>query len=294
MRNRLEYIPFITSATIIRLLPRKAAIGIGGWLGRMGRFFQPRRVRIATENLQKAFPELSSDQTRLTIEQMFCNLGKSFVDMLRLDQYCDIENPQTYFAITGQENIEQALAKKRGCIILTGHVGFWEAGTFFIPRMLKHPNGVVAKPMRNPLVDEYFCRMRTAAGSYIINSRKGARSILKALQQNHCICLLLDQHIKNQGSVAVPFFGRPAHTTTIITQMATRYRIPIVPGFVYRQPDETFNCEFGKAVILEGDLSEQNIRDNTALLNRIIEEAVRRNVNQWFWVHRRWRACCER
>jgi KDO2-lipid IV(A) lauroyltransferase len=28
---------------------------------------------------------------------------------------------------------------------------------------------------------------------------------------------------------------------------------------------------------------------NTALLTSIIEDAVRRDITQWFWVHRRWR-----
>ncbi len=158
---------------------------------------------------------------------------------------------------------------------------------------LGFPFGVVAKPMRNELVDSYFRRMRTSSGSYIINSRKGARVILKSLRNNHCVGLLLDQHIGGQGSVAAPFFNRPAHTTTIITQMATRYQVPIVPAFVYRQEDDTYRCEFGSMVMLEGDLTDENIHDNTTLLNQITEVGIQKEASQWFWLHRRWRPCCE-
>jgi len=292
MRYWLEYIPFILTASIVRGLPRTAALKIGGRIGSMARLLQSRRVRIATENLQQAYPEMPPDEITETIQKMFTCLGQSFVDMLRLDQYRDIRDPGTYFQTSGEENVQKALELGRGCIILTGHVGFWEAGSVLLPR-LGIPFAVVAKPMHNPLVDKYFQRMRTSAGSYIISSRKGARGILKALQNNHCVGLLLDQHIGGKGSVSVPFFGRQAHTTTIITQMATRYRVPIIPAFVYRQPDFTYHCDFGSIVVLEGDLSDENVRANTALLNRLTEEGIRKEIGQWFWLHRRWRPCCD-
>ena len=82
--------------------------------------------------------------------------------------------------------------------------------------------------MRNPLTDSYFLRMREAAGGYIINSRKGARRILKALQQNHLLGVLMDQHAGRSQGVQVPFFGRPAWTTPIIAELAMKYRVPIV------------------------------------------------------------------
>lgn len=292
MRYWLEYIPFIVTATIVRALPRKTALALGGWLGSLGRLVQAKRVRIAQDNLRHAYPEMSAAETTDTIKKMFACLGKSFVDMLRLDQYKGKDDLEAYFQISNVNNLQQALKLERGCIVLTGHVGFWEAGNFFMPQ-LGFPFGVVAKPMRNALVDAYFSRMRTASGSYIINSRKGARVILKALRQNHCVGLLLDQHIGGKGSTSAPFFGRPAHTTTIITQMATRYQIPIVPAFAYRNPDNTYSCSFGTMFMLEGDLSEENIRENTALLNKVTEDGIRHEKSQWFWLHRRWRPCCK-
>lgn len=292
MRNWLEYIPFIIIATTVRLLPRKAALKLGGWLGRFGQLLQPRRVRISTENLRKAFPDLSSAELQSTIDKMFISLGKGFIEMLRLDRYPHDEDLDHYFTVSGEENLREAMALDRGCIVISGHVGFWEAGTFLLPTA-GYQTGMVAKPMRNPLVDAYFSRMRTASGSYLINSRKGARAILKSLQKKHCVGLLLDQHISGSGSIAAPFFGRPAHTTTIITQMATRYQIPIITAFAYRLQDDSYRCDLGRMVIFDGDLSEENIFKNTAQLNLLIEEGVRKEPSQWFWLHRRWRRCCE-
>lgn len=292
MRNRLEYIPFIFVASLVRALPRNVAFSLGKRLGQLARYVQGRRVSIARDNLKKSFPKMTDEEISNTINAMFKHLGLSFIDMLRVDKYRGQEDLERYFDIKNSERLKDALALGRGCIILSGHVGFWEAGSFFLPE-LGFKAAVVAKPMRNPLVDAYFRRIRESNGNSVINSRKGARGILKSLQNNHAVCILLDQHLSGQGSVSAPFFGRPAHTTTIITQMATRYKIPIISAFSYHQPDNTYQCHFSEMMLLEGDLSEENILANTTLLNQKIEAGVRHNISQWFWLHRRWRPCCE-
>lgn len=293
MRNWLEYIPFICIVTLVRALPRDLALGLGKRLGQLAQKIQGRRVSISRDNLQKAFPEMSPEEVSATINKMFQHLGISFVDMLRVDKYFGHQDLERYFDIGNKDHLTEALELGRGCIILSGHVGFWEAASFFMPQ-LGFTTEIVAKPMRNPLVDAYFTRMRKTNGIQIINSRKGARGILRSLQKNHVVCILLDQHISGKGSVSAPFFGRPAHTTTIITQMATRYQIPIVTAFSYRLPDNSYQCNFSKMFLLEGDLSEENILDNTSMLNQRIEAGIHHEISQWFWLHRRWRPCCEK
>jgi KDO2-lipid IV(A) lauroyltransferase len=192
------------------------------------------------------------------------------------------------FVVEGEEHIRNALAAGRGCILLTGHVGFWEAGNFIFSK-LGYPIGVVAKPMRNPLIDSYFLRMREMAGGYIISSRKGARRILKALQQNHMVGILIDQHVSRHYGVQVPFFGRPAWTTPIIAEIAMKYRVPIVPAYCWWLPDDRYRLEIAPMLLLEGESTPEKVIENTALLTSIIEDAVRRDPAQWFWVHRRWR-----
>jgi KDO2-lipid IV(A) lauroyltransferase len=37
----------------------------------------------------------------------------------------------------------------------------------------------------------------------------------------------------------------------------------------------------------------ENILANTTRLNQLLEAGIRRDISQWFWLHRRWRPCCE-
>lgn len=288
MRNWLEYIPFILLAKVVRALPRNTALALGRGLGTLGRWLLTRRVTISRENLWHAFPELSDAERDAIIKGMFTHLGGGFVEMLRLDLSKNAAEIGRDFVISGEEHVKKALAEGRGCILLTGHVGFWEAGNFIFSK-LGYPIGVVAKPMRNPLTDSYFLRMREMAGGYIINSRKGARRMLKALQQNHLLGILMDQHVGRDQGIQVPFFGRPAWTTPIIAELAMKYRVPIVPAFCWWLPDNRYHLDLAPMILLEGELTPEKVAENTALLTRIIEDAIRRDPAQWFWVHRRWR-----
>jgi len=288
IRYWLEYFPFIIIATIVRLLPRKAAMSLGRRLGSLGRYLQPGRVNIADDNLRQAFPEMPETERGELVNRVFSDLGVGFVEMLRLDMMNGQDDLEKLFTIEGAQHIPDALALNRGCILLTGHVGSWEAGNFVLPT-LGFPIAVVAKPMRNPLVDAYFRRMRQSYGAYMIDSRKGARRIYKALKQNHVVGILMDQHIKKNEAVKVPFFGRPAHTTPIIAQIAMKHRVPIVPVFSYRNPDDTYLIKASAPILLEGELSDENIVANTAKLTKCIEDGIMHDVSQWFWVHRRWK-----
>lgn len=288
MRNWLEYIPFLLFAGLVRALPRRAALALGRRLGRLGRWLQPGRARIARNNLQHAYPELTAGERDAILKEMFAHLGAGFTEMLRLDLMKEAADIQRDFDIIGEEHLREALAEGRGCILLTGHVGFWEAGNFIFSK-LGYPIGVVAKPMRNPLTDQYFLRMREMAGGYIINSRKGARRILKALQQKHLVGILMDQHVSRRQGVQVPFFGRPAWTTPIIAELAMKYRVPIVPAFCRWLPDDRYQLEIFPRIMLAGEPTRDKVAENTALLTRVIEAEVRRHPAQWFWVHRRWR-----
>ncbi len=273
---------------MVRLLPRGAAMSLGRKLGYLGRYLQPGRVKIADDNLRQAFPEMPQNERAQMVKRVFSDLGVGFVEMLRLDLYNGRDDLEKLFTFEGAQHLPDALALNRGCILLTGHVGSWEAGNFVFPT-LGFPIAVVAKPMRNPLVDRYFRRMRQSYGAYMIDSRKGARKIFKALQQNHVVGILMDQHIKKKEAVSVPFFGRPAHTTPIIAQIAMKYHVPIVPVFAYRNPDDTYLIKAFKPILLEDALTEENIIANTAKLTQCIEEGIMHDVSQWFWVHRRWK-----
>jgi KDO2-lipid IV(A) lauroyltransferase len=272
----------------MRLLPRDVALALGRSLGTLARRLQPRRAQIADDNLRHAFPDMPQTKRSELVGRVFREMGHGFVEMLRLDMFDGKNDLARYFTIEGIDHIREALQLGRGCILLTGHLGFWEAGSYVLPT-LGFPIGIVAKPMKNPLVDAYFRRLRQAYGAYIIDTHKGARRIVKALQSNHAVGILMDQHMPRRQAVRVPFFGRPAYTTPIVARIAIKNQVPIVPVFAYRNHDNTYRAKASPFFFLAKDLSDAGVVAGTVLLTAKIETAIREDAGQWFWVHRRWK-----
>lgn len=275
-------------AKLIRSLPREQALKLGGRLGIISGMLLKKRRRLAEENLRRAFPEWSSLKVRATCWANFQHIGICGAEMLRLDMWrSGSSDLETYFEMVDQHYLREALKLGRGAIVLTGHVGFWEGGFFAMPE-----TGIkfhaVTKPLKNPLSDSFFCKLRQAFGVRTIDSRKGARRILKALQGGSAVAILLDQHISPPGSVPTDFFGRQAYTTTAITNLAMKYRVPVVPTFCHRLPDNRYKIWSEPMFFLEGE-GEHAIKENTQVLTDIIASVVRRDPSQWFWMHKRWR-----
>lgn len=285
-RHRLEYAALLAFAPLIRALPRPLALRLGRRIGDVSRWFMSERRKLAQDNVSQAFPDWSTEQVKALVKRNFEQLGMSAMDSLRLDLFA-ADKPEEYFDIRGVEHLHEAQALNRGVILLTGHLGFWEAGHYVFPA-LGVPLDTIAKPLKNRLTDAYFYRTRTHFGADILSSRKGARRIFKSLQAGRAIGLLLDQHISPPGSIPVDFFGRKAYTTTAITNLAMKYQIPIVPTFCLRQPDNRYDVWVEPLVLLEGE-GEAALAENTQFLTNIIEQAIRRDPGQWFWMHKRWR-----
>lgn len=288
LKFRLEYFAVLMVSKLVRRVPRPIAIMLGSWLGTLAWQILRKRRRLAVENLRRAFPEFDRKQIRGLARANFIHVGISAVDMLRSDMFQPgSKDLERYFDLEGLEHMQKAHDLGRGVIMLSAHFGSWEVIHFPLNEF-GFKVDPVAKPMKNPLVGELVTRSRETYGGKELNSRKGARRTLKSLQAGRIVAILLDQHISPPGSIPTRFFGRLGYTTTAITSMAMRYQIPIVPVFCQRLPSYRYKLWAEPMLLLEGE-GEEAVNANTQLLTDIIESAVRQDITQWFWMHKRWR-----
>jgi KDO2-lipid IV(A) lauroyltransferase len=282
---RCEYAFFLLLFLVMRTLPR-----LGSALGTLIYFAQPRRRSKARENLRRAFPDKKEEECRLLLRENFRQLGVTAVEMLRLDLYRTPQMIKEYFSLAGIEHVQQALAQGRGCFLLTGHLGFWEAGSILMP-LHGIATDAIHKRMKNPYVEKRILALRESAGARWIEKSRAARRILRSLQENRAVAVLIDQRVSRREGVIVNFFNRPVIATPVIAMMAIKLGTPIIPIFSCRTPDNHYDIIFEPMITFpqEEDPSLQTVTAATQLLTDKIEAAVRRTPEQWFWVHDRWR-----
>ena len=115
----------------------------------------------------------------------------------------------------------------------------------------------------------------------------GARYIIKAIKNGEHIGMLVDQ--KQNDGIAVPFFGKDAMTASAIANLALKFNCQLVPTEVIRVKGPKFKVKIYDPIILEktGD-QEKDIYNTMVKINSILEGWIRKNPEQWFWVHNRW------
>ena len=174
--------------------------------------------------------------------------------------------------IDGEENFDQAQARGRGVLFLTGHMSAWELSSF-AHALYGHPLHFLVRPISNLRVDALINGYRCLSGNRPIDKNKSARAILKVLNECGTVGILADHNTSLEEGVFANFFGIPASTTSGLARLALRTDAAVLPGFIHwdaAQDRYVLRFEPAVALIRTGD-EEADIRVNTQRFNCEIE-----------------------
>ena len=286
-RHRLEYVLTRGVAALVRFLPQRALLAAGDALGLAFYALDARHRRLAVNNLAFAFPRRSRAETTATARRVFRHFGRMLMEMLRLSGLPP-ERLREMCVFDGVERAHKALRQGKGVLFITGHFGFWEIQAL-AHGLVHQPIAVVARSLDNPLLHDLLERTRTSTGNTVIYRRGGLRRILRALQQNLGVAILIDQHIQAADAVMVDFFGRPASTTSAVAALAHRTGAPVVPVFALPLEDGRYRLVYEHPVDPPRDGSPEAAREFTQRCTDVLEMYVRRHPHLWLWMHKRWR-----
>ena len=289
MRQRLEYGSLWLIVSLLGALPRPLARAVSIFLAHVVYRVHGKLRRVGLRNLELAFPDMPRRQRRRILRGVFTSLGRQLAEVCLFPRYTR-ENVGHVVIYDGFENFDRALARGRGVLFLTGHIGAWELSSF-VHSLHGHPLKIVMRPIDNPLVDALVQRYRTLHGNIAVNKDDFVRGLLHAMKKGEAVGILMDTNMTPPQGVFVDFFGIPACTASGMARIALRTDAAVVPGFaVWDRVLRKYRLHFEPPIELvrTGDL-EADIAANTQRFTKAIEDVVRRYPDQWLWVHRRWK-----
>jgi KDO2-lipid IV(A) lauroyltransferase len=281
-----EYIIFIVLGWLFRLLPLKISVSIGGILGGLIYYIDSKHRKIAFNNLKESFKEKSDKEIISIIKKLYKNIGKSFVEFVSLPKL-NKERLLKLVKIEGKENLENAISKGKGVIVIVSHFGNWELVGAVYP--LFGPSSAVAFPQSNKWVDKLINKYRRATGLKILYTGNAIKDLIRSLRKKEIIGLLADQDAGGEG-VFVEFFGRYASTHKGPVVLSLKTGAPVILTFLIREKDNTHRLVIEKEIdIVKTNNFEEDVKVNTTKWVKILEDYIRKYPEQWFWVHRRWK-----
>jgi len=270
------------------LLPRQTALNIGVLLADLVFLLSRRERARALEHLSTAFRAEKSPAEILRLSRYcFRNLGKGLMEVLQFPRLTS-ENLGKLVVFQGKQNIDNALKKGKGVIILTAHFGNWELLGASLALSGYGVNFIV-RPVRSPRLEIMVNRSRERMGIRCIPRGTSIKEALKCLKRNEILGILSDIDTSVDG-VFVDFFGRPAFTPRGPASIALRTGAALIPAFIIRQKDDTHKIVIEKALELKTTGNqEEEVLINTARFTKIIESYIRKYPEQWIWIHQRWK-----
>lgn len=282
-----RYWPLWLGAGLLRLLivlPFRVQLALGAGLGRLLCLLLRERRRVAAVNLRLCFPELGERERARLLRRHFSSLGIGLFE-LGMAWWASDRRIQSLVRIEGFENLSNALRCGRGVLVVSGHFSGGEI-TGRAMKALVPQYGVLYRPVRNPLLDEFLRRARARAVQFVI-PKDSIRGLLRVLKQGIAVWYAADQSYRRQHSVLVPFFGEPAMTNGALTPIARLSAAPVVPYFPQRLADGS-GYRVSILPALE-DFPSGDVAADTQRVLALLEAHIRQAPEQYYWVHRRFK-----
>lgn len=262
-------------------LPYRWRIPVCGWV--LSRIIAPiagyrRRVR---DNLTLVLPDLPEAEVERIIRGVPDNVGRTVIEIYSGREFIDhaLRHPLTG---AGVPALAAAHAANRPVILVTGHFGNYDASrAALIARGYRV--GALYMPMANPYFNAHYVEAISGIGTPLFQrGREGLAAMVRHLRGGGMLGMLVDQHMRHGEELT--FFGRPARTALSAAELALRYDALLVPTYAVRKAD---GLSFD--IIVEPPIPHGSASEMTQALNDSLEALVRQHLDQWFWVHRRWK-----
>ena len=246
----------------------------------LGQIFKSKKT--IEKNLRIFLKNNSQFDEKKIISEMWKNYGKTFIEYIYLNQ---LRKNDSHINLIGEENLSSILKDKKPVIFVSGHFANFELMSMEITKrniklatIYRPLNNIFLNPFMEYLRKTFVCKNQIKKG---IN---GVRDAINFIKNDHSIALMIDQRVSEGDKIN--FFDKEALTTTLPAQLSLKFQLNIVPVFIERKNDDTFNIEFKRPI------NSKNFQNKILLsneLNKVLEQMIIKNPSQWIWTHNRWK-----
>ena len=243
-----------------------------------------RSKKIISNNLKKAFPNISDKEIKEKNKEMWGYYGKIFAEYPFLSSFRN-KSLSNNIEIVGQDILDKLKIRNENVIFVSGHFDNFELMAMAIEK-----SGIkvaaIYRPLNNffmnrimvSLREKYVCKTQIKKG------RSSVRQLVRLFKSGYSVALMIDQRVSE--GIQTPFFRKKAYTTTIPAQFVKKFNCKIVPIYIDREFDINFKVKILDPIQFGKNESIDQITEN---LNLCLEKMIISNPSKWIWSHNRWK-----
>jgi len=275
------YYLYFLGSLITSIFSRNACYSFARFISLIHFYISVKDRKTVIDNLYPIITDKS--KIKQCAKEIFVNFAYYLVDFFRYSKL-NQDFIKKYIEIEGLDNLNQALAKGKGVIVLAAHLGNYElAGA--VLSLLGYPLSVVALSHKDKRVNRFFDGQRQRVGMKVISTGTTIRSCFSALKSGDLLALLGDRNFAGQG-IKLNMFSRQAYFPRGIAFFALKTGAPIIPIFLVRKDKEFYHLICGEPIIY--DREKQDEASITKQCNLVLEKQIKEYPQQWYMFQKRW------
>jgi KDO2-lipid IV(A) lauroyltransferase len=289
--DNLLYIIARAVIGFIQMLPLRTVARLGRASGALFYWLDARHRRVARHNLTMCFgQEKSAAEIGALAKENFRRIGENFACAAKtasmtpeeLRSHVEFVGPQSLIDPPCHQDLPNV-------VFAIGHFGNFELYARFGQLFPAYKCATTYRGLHQPSLNRLMQELRERSGCLYFERRTDGAALKAAMSgSNLMLGLLADQHAGNHG-LRIPFLGHDCSTSTAPAIFALRYHCALHTGICYRVGLAQWRIEAGPEIPTQENgavrSSEAIMRD----VNWALEQAVRRDPANWFWVHNRWK-----
>ena len=254
--------------------------------------------RMARENLTAAFGSTRSKREIAKLQRgVFRHTARMAQEWMRLGAAAPPEHPSRAGDFIDElveldssvSRLTDELARGRGAIIVTAHLGNWELLAARL-RRLGLQGAVIGRRRPKDPSARWFEQLRLGYGVQTLSQEDSPRRILEVLRSGGTLGMLCDFEVRRLDGEFLDFFGRPALFMTAPAALARAHGVPLIPVRCTTLDARRYRLRVEPPLELRRDLDRRAAtRELLTRLARIYEGWIRAAPCEWAWHQNRWR-----
>jgi KDO2-lipid IV(A) lauroyltransferase len=289
MKKIVEYLAFQVVLSIVQIMPIEMCAKVCRGLAWLVSDVLGFRKKIIYANLRGVYPDLSEQRCREMSRSMWYHLCLMGCEIAQAPRKIHDTNWRRYVYIKDKVQMTRYLIDYRPLVAVSGHFGNFEMGGY-VTGLLGMPSYTVARTMDNPYLDKFINEFRGYNGQFILPKDGSATAIQEVLDSGGILTLLGDQHAGTKGCW-IDFLGRPAACHKAVALFTLSGNAPMMVSYTMHT-DRPLHFEIGCTGVadpLEMDDSLRDVKKLTQWYNDRLADAIAKDPDQFWWVHRRWK-----
>ena len=267
---------------LIAQLPMQCNFALGKGLGFLLFHLVPSRKRIAEANIRLCFPELDLQARDQLVRRIIDNCAIGFFETT-MALWGPERNFRHRYQIKGEDHLQAAQASGKGVLLVGCHMTTLDMAGRLLAFYAK--TDMLYRQDPNPLLAYLLISARERFNGEAIISVE-TRKLVRNLRAGHVVWYAPDQDYGIKHSLFAPFFGIPAATVPGTARFAALGNAQVIFFSHYREADGSYSLELSPP--LENFPTGDDVADCTRV-NQMIEQIIRKQPDQYLWVHRRFK-----